>query len=232
MRMLLAVVLVALAGAVEAQVSITVGPQGQYLGNLSANRLDTDSVSNPLGRSESPLSPDSINNPDGALGIILELVLGDESIPDARAPRDAAVPAHDAAGVVRAPVPSARARSRAFGTRMLPRRSRPRELWRNRTFALGAYTRWSGFGGCVSFLRERAVHASRSGTTTYRTTRSSGARAETDAYGFPSADEVLFASNTQPPPLSCMTRRPRDRATASNLSESRAGCVTKRIREP
>jgi hypothetical protein len=68
MRMLLAVVLVALAGAVQAQVSITVGPQGQYLGNLSANRLDTDSVSNPLGRSESPLSPDSINNPMGRWG--------------------------------------------------------------------------------------------------------------------------------------------------------------------
>jgi hypothetical protein len=68
MRMLLAVVLVALAGAVEAQVSITVGPQGQYLGNLSANRLDTGSVSNPLGRSESPLSPDSINTPMGRWG--------------------------------------------------------------------------------------------------------------------------------------------------------------------
>ena len=62
MRMLLAVMLLALAGVVEAQVSITVGPQGQYLGNPSANRLEPDSVSNPLGRFGSPLSPDSTNN--------------------------------------------------------------------------------------------------------------------------------------------------------------------------
>jgi hypothetical protein len=63
MRMLLAVVLLALAGAVEAQVSITVGPQGQYLANPSANRLDPDSMSNPLGRLGPPLGSDSINNP-------------------------------------------------------------------------------------------------------------------------------------------------------------------------
>jgi hypothetical protein len=63
MRMLLAVVLLALAGAVEAQVSITVGPQGQYQGDPSANRLDPDSVSNPLRRFVSPPGPDSINNP-------------------------------------------------------------------------------------------------------------------------------------------------------------------------
>jgi hypothetical protein len=124
-------------------------------------------------------------------------------------------------------------------------------LWRNRTFALGAAAVCRAACGGLStnstspsrgahrrasrpprFPRPDGRASSRSGTTTYRTTWSSGARAETDAYGFPSADEVLFASNTQPPPLSCMTRRPRDRATASNLSESRAGCVTKRMREP
>ena len=63
MRMLLATVLLALAGVVEAQVSITVGPQGQYLGNPSVDRLDPDSVSNPLRRFVSPPGPDSINNP-------------------------------------------------------------------------------------------------------------------------------------------------------------------------
>ena len=68
MRMLLAVMLLALAGVVEAQVSITVGPQGQYLGNPSANRLDPDSVSNPLGRFGSPLSPESVSNPIGRWG--------------------------------------------------------------------------------------------------------------------------------------------------------------------
>jgi hypothetical protein len=40
--------------------------QGNYRGNLSANRFDPNSVSNPYGRYGSRYSPDSINNPYGA----------------------------------------------------------------------------------------------------------------------------------------------------------------------
>ena len=36
---------------------------GQYLGNLSANKFDENSVSNPYGRYGSEYSPDSIKNP-------------------------------------------------------------------------------------------------------------------------------------------------------------------------
>lgn len=42
--------------------------QGQYLGNLNSNRLDPNSISNPIGRYGSPISPDSINNPIGRYG--------------------------------------------------------------------------------------------------------------------------------------------------------------------
>jgi hypothetical protein len=67
MRVLLAVavVLVLLAPVVHAQGPIIVGPNGQYLGNLSANPYDPNSVSNPYGRFGSRYSPDSINNPYG-----------------------------------------------------------------------------------------------------------------------------------------------------------------------
>mgnify|MGYP003691464199 FL=1 len=41
---------------------------GQYLGNLSTNQNDPDSVSNPHGRYGSKDSEDSINNPDGKYG--------------------------------------------------------------------------------------------------------------------------------------------------------------------
>ena len=41
---------------------------GQYLGNLSTNPNDPDSVSNPHGRYGSKDSEDSINNPDGKYG--------------------------------------------------------------------------------------------------------------------------------------------------------------------
>jgi len=40
--------------------------QGNYRGKLSTNQLDPDSISNPLGRYGSPLSPDSLNNSLGA----------------------------------------------------------------------------------------------------------------------------------------------------------------------
>ncbi|MEE8327876.1 MAG: hypothetical protein V3R32_03680 [Nitrosomonadaceae bacterium] len=41
---------------------------GKYLGNLSTNENDPDSVSNPHGRYGSKDSEDSINNPDGKYG--------------------------------------------------------------------------------------------------------------------------------------------------------------------
>lgn len=41
---------------------------GQYLGELSANRYASDSVSNKFGRYGSKYSPDSINNPYGPHG--------------------------------------------------------------------------------------------------------------------------------------------------------------------
>jgi hypothetical protein len=69
MRMLLALlILVSVAGRVHAQTPIIVGPQGQYLGNLSANPYDPNSVANPYGRYGSRFSPDSINNPYGQWG--------------------------------------------------------------------------------------------------------------------------------------------------------------------
>jgi hypothetical protein len=43
-------------------------PDGTYLGNLSTNQYDPNSVSNPYGRYGSPYSPDSINNPYGKYG--------------------------------------------------------------------------------------------------------------------------------------------------------------------
>jgi hypothetical protein len=69
MRMVLAVaVLVTLAAVAYAQAPIIVGPNGQYLGNLSANPYDPNSVANPYGRYGSRFSPDSINNPYGQWG--------------------------------------------------------------------------------------------------------------------------------------------------------------------
>jgi hypothetical protein len=41
---------------------------GQYLGNLSNNPLDVDSVNNPYGTYGNPLNPDSINNEYGRYG--------------------------------------------------------------------------------------------------------------------------------------------------------------------
>ncbi len=44
------------------------GRSGKYLGNLSANPYDPESVNNPHGRYGSPYSQDSINNPFGQYG--------------------------------------------------------------------------------------------------------------------------------------------------------------------
>ena len=44
------------------------GLAGTYLGKLSANPYDPDSISNPYGRYGNPYSPDSVNNPYGRFG--------------------------------------------------------------------------------------------------------------------------------------------------------------------
>lgn len=41
---------------------------GKYLGTLSTNKYDPDSVSNPYGKYGNPYSADSINNPYGKYG--------------------------------------------------------------------------------------------------------------------------------------------------------------------
>ncbi|MFN4168119.1 MAG: hypothetical protein ACK4HD_07430 [Pannonibacter phragmitetus] len=45
-----------------------VSPNGQYLGNLSNNQYDPNSISNPYGQYGSPYSPNSVNNPYGQYG--------------------------------------------------------------------------------------------------------------------------------------------------------------------
>lgn len=56
------------SGAARAQAPEIYSSDGKYLGNLSANVLDPNSVNNPIGRYGSPLSSDSINNPIGRYG--------------------------------------------------------------------------------------------------------------------------------------------------------------------
>jgi hypothetical protein len=78
MRTLLAVVvLVSLEAVGHAQVTIGIGPQGQYLGigpqgqylgNLSGSRIDPDSGSNPFLRPGSRFGADPVNNPYGQWG--------------------------------------------------------------------------------------------------------------------------------------------------------------------
>jgi hypothetical protein len=68
--LLVMVVLVSLETVGHAQATISIGPQGQYLGNgpqgqylgnLSGNRIDPDSGPNPFGRSGSRFGADSLN---------------------------------------------------------------------------------------------------------------------------------------------------------------------------
>ncbi len=47
---------------------IIVSPDGTYLGNLSQNKYDPDSVNNPYGQYGSQYNSDSINNPYGQYG--------------------------------------------------------------------------------------------------------------------------------------------------------------------
>ncbi len=60
----LAMIMFLFAIIVQASPPILVDPQaGKYLGTLSKNRFDLDSVSNPYGQYGSRYSPDSLNNP-------------------------------------------------------------------------------------------------------------------------------------------------------------------------
>ena len=62
------VALVWLAAPVQAAPEIYDSVTGEYLGNLSSNQYDPNSVSNPYGCYGSQYSPDSINNPYSAHG--------------------------------------------------------------------------------------------------------------------------------------------------------------------
>lgn len=57
------------SGLVQAEPPYLVDRQtSKYLGNLSANRYDSNSVNNPYGRYGSEYSAESINNPYGQYG--------------------------------------------------------------------------------------------------------------------------------------------------------------------
>ena len=63
------VVLSLLAVSAFANPPVLIDPHtGKYLGNLSANRYDPNSTSNPYGKYGSRYSPDSVNNPYGQYG--------------------------------------------------------------------------------------------------------------------------------------------------------------------
>ena len=64
----LAVSAAALAAFAQAPQLYANDGTGKYLGNLSANQFDPNSVSNPFGRYGSQFSADSINNPFGVYG--------------------------------------------------------------------------------------------------------------------------------------------------------------------
>jgi hypothetical protein len=52
----------------SAQSPIVVSRDGKYLGNLSSNPYDPNSIANPYGRYGSPYQADSVNNPYGRYG--------------------------------------------------------------------------------------------------------------------------------------------------------------------
>jgi len=62
------IVLALFTTSIYADPPIIVSPNGQYLGNLSANKYDPDSVNNPYGQYGNKYSQDSINNPYGQYG--------------------------------------------------------------------------------------------------------------------------------------------------------------------
>ncbi len=68
-RIICVISLVFFATTAQSGPPIVVDPQtGKYLGTLSNNQFDPDSVSNPYGRYGSEYSSDSINNPYGKYG--------------------------------------------------------------------------------------------------------------------------------------------------------------------
>lgn len=69
MQFSVATIIFLFATAAQADPPILVDRQtGKYLGNLSSNRFDPDSVNNQFGRYGSRYSPDSINNQFGRYG--------------------------------------------------------------------------------------------------------------------------------------------------------------------
>lgn len=67
--LIVALAAVLMATNVRADPPILVDPQtGQYLGNLSSNPMDPNSVNNPMGQYGNPLSPNSVKNPFGKYG--------------------------------------------------------------------------------------------------------------------------------------------------------------------
>lgn len=69
MKKLILALLLVLSTAVLADPPILVDRKtGKYLGNLSTNKYDPNSTSNPYGKHGSKYSPDSINNPYGRYG--------------------------------------------------------------------------------------------------------------------------------------------------------------------
>ena len=65
---LLTLVIIAFANKAHAAPEIYDSVTGQYLGNLSKNKFDPDSVHNEYSVHGSPYSPSSINNPYGIHG--------------------------------------------------------------------------------------------------------------------------------------------------------------------
>ena len=69
MKKIATVILLVFSAVAHSAPPILVDPQtGKYLGNLSNNPNDPNSVSNPDGEYGSPYSQDSINNPVGEYG--------------------------------------------------------------------------------------------------------------------------------------------------------------------
>ena len=69
MKKIATVILLVFSAVAHSAPPILVDPQtGKYLGNLSNNRYDQNSVSNPYGEYGSPYSQESINNPVGEYG--------------------------------------------------------------------------------------------------------------------------------------------------------------------
>lgn len=67
-KTIIAVLLITASASVLADPPKIYSQDGKYLGTLSNNKFDPDSVSNQFGRYGSKFSPDSINNKFGTYG--------------------------------------------------------------------------------------------------------------------------------------------------------------------